>query len=137
MLKKLREIWMNMVNTTYKSTEDMIDKLQQLKGKTRLKFYEKIIEYYDNMNIRFDEDPFAKNAQGISKIYHEVLLLMKSLQTKPQVKNMNKNYYDLYYTVIRNRNEIVDDKYENVFIDFNDFITPKSIPIKSRESKLK
>ena len=26
--KKIREIWMNMVNTTYKSTEDMIDKLQ-------------------------------------------------------------------------------------------------------------
>ena len=24
-----------------------------------------------------DEDPFAKNAQGISKIYHEVFLLMK------------------------------------------------------------
>ena len=29
--------------------------------------------YYDNMNIRFDEDPFAKNVQGISKIYREVL----------------------------------------------------------------
>ena len=30
---------MNMVTTTYKSTQDMIDKLQQLKGKTKLKFY--------------------------------------------------------------------------------------------------
>ena len=30
---------MNMVNTTYNSTEDMINKLQQLKGKTKLKFY--------------------------------------------------------------------------------------------------
>ena len=29
------------------------------------------------MNIRFDEDPFAKNAKGFSQIYHEVLLLMK------------------------------------------------------------
>ena len=29
------------------------------------------------MNIRMDEDPFAKIAQGINKIYHEVLLLMK------------------------------------------------------------
>ena len=37
--KKIREIWMNMVNTTYNSTEDMIDKLQSLKGKTKLKFY--------------------------------------------------------------------------------------------------
>ena len=46
------------------------------------------------MNIRFDEDTFAKNAQGISKIYHEVLSLMEFLQTKPQVKNMNFLYYD-------------------------------------------
>ena len=30
---------------------------------------------------------------------------MKSLQTKPQVKNMNNNYYDLYYTVSKNRDE--------------------------------
>ena len=67
--KKIRNIWMNMVNTKYNSTEDMIDKLQQLKGKTQLKFYKNISNYYDNMNIRFDEDPFAKNAQGISKIY--------------------------------------------------------------------
>ena len=29
---------MNMVNTTYRSTEDMINKLQQLKGKTKLQF---------------------------------------------------------------------------------------------------
>ena len=47
-----------------------------------------------NRNFQTQEDPFAKNAQGISKIYHEVLLLMKFLQTKPQVKNMNNNYYN-------------------------------------------
>ena len=35
--KKIRDIWMNMVHTTYTSTEDMIDKLQQLKGKTKIK----------------------------------------------------------------------------------------------------
>ena len=29
------------------------------------------------MNIRMDEDPFAENVQGIGKVYHEVLLLMK------------------------------------------------------------
>ena len=57
------------------------------------------------MNSRFDEDLFAKNAQSNSKFYHEVLLLRKFLQTKPQVKNMNFNYYDLYYTVIKNRGE--------------------------------
>ena len=29
---------MNMVNTNYNKIEDMINKLQQLKGKTKLKF---------------------------------------------------------------------------------------------------
>ena len=79
----------------------MIDRLQELKGKSKLKFYKNISKYYDNMNIRFDEDPFAKNAQGTSKFYHDVLLLMKFLHTKPQLKNMNINYYDLYYTLIK------------------------------------
>ena len=96
MLKKVREIRMNMANSTFNSTQDMIDKLQQLKGKTKLKFYKIVSYYYDNMSIRFDEDPFAKNPLGFCKIYHEVLLLMKVLQIKPQVKNMNINYYDLY-----------------------------------------
>ena len=63
---------MNMVNTKINSTEDMINKLQELKGNTKLKFYKNISNCYDNMNIRMDEDPFAKNAQGNSKIYHEV-----------------------------------------------------------------
>ena len=35
----MREIWMIMFNTNYKSTEDMIIKSQQLKVKTKLKFY--------------------------------------------------------------------------------------------------
>ena len=42
-----------------------------------------------NKIFKTQEDPFSRNAQGISKIYHEVLLLMKILQTKPQVKNTN------------------------------------------------
>ena len=49
------------------------------------------------------EDPFSKNTQGISKIYHEVLLLMKFLQTKSQVKNMSNIYYGLYFSVIKTR----------------------------------
>ena len=57
---------MNMVNTN-KSTKNMINKLQQLKRKTKLCFYKNINNYYDNMNIRFDEDPFARNAQGKKK----------------------------------------------------------------------
>ena len=72
---------------------------------------------------------FAKNAQGISKFYHEVLVAMKFLQTKPQVKKMNINYYDLYYTVTKNRDDkgIVDTQYENNdndYIDYEAFITP-------------
>ena len=74
-----------MVNTNYNSIEEMIDKLQSLKGKTKLKFYKNISNYYTEMkNKNFqtnNQDPFAKNAQGISKIYHEVLLLMKFLMT--------------------------------------------------------
>ena len=32
-----REIWMNMINTKYNSTEDMIIRLQSLKCKTKIK----------------------------------------------------------------------------------------------------
>ena len=39
--KKIRETWMNLVNTTYNSTKYMINNLQQLKGKTKLKFHKK------------------------------------------------------------------------------------------------
>ena len=83
-----------------------------------------------------DQDTFARNAQGISKIYHQVLLFMNTLQTKPQVKNMNINYYDLYYTVIKNRDdtEIKGDQYENDYIKFKDFIIPNHKP---RETILK
>ena len=129
---------MNMVNITYNSTEGMINKLQELKSK-KLKFYKNISKYYDEMKNRHfqsQEDPFSKNAQGISKIYHEVLLLMKFLQTKPQVKNMNINCYDLYYTVIKTRddNKIVNNN-ENAYININDIITPNHyVGIKPRET---
>ena len=74
-----------------------------------------------------NQDPFAKNAQGISKIYHEVLLLMKFLMTKPEVKIMNIKYYDLYVIVIkvRDENRDIDNQYENDdndYIDINDYI---------------
>ena len=35
----------------------------------------------------------------------EILLLIKLLQTKPQVKSMYINYYNLYYNIIKNRDE--------------------------------
>ena len=76
------------------------------------------------MNIRMDEGPSAKNAQSFGKIYHKALMLMKFLQTKPEVRNMNIKYFDLYYTVIKNRDEreIEDNQYENDLINFSDII---------------
>ena len=71
------------------------------------------------MNIRMDQDPFARNAKSTSKFHHEVLLLRQIRQTKPEVKNANIKYYDVYYTVIKNRNEkqTVDDEYENDYFN--------------------
>ena len=45
-----------------------------------------------------------------------MLLVMTFLQTKPQVKSMKNNYYDLYYAVIKNRYEkkFVDDEYKKI-----------------------
>ena len=140
---KIIEIDINMVNTTYNTTEDMINKLQGLKGRTNLKFYKNISDYYiemKNRNFQTQEDHFAKNAQGINKIYHEILFVMKFLQTKSQVKNMNTNYYDLYYTVIKTRdeNKNIDIQYENDesdYISLNDVNIPNHyVGIKSREN---
>ena len=53
---------MNMVNTTYNSTEEMIEKLQKLKRKTKLKFYKILSNYYDEMkhkNFQTQEDTFS------------------------------------------------------------------------------
>ena len=100
----------------------MINKFQTLKGKTQIKFYQLISKFYDEKyfrrqsgNLRFEGDLFAKNVPGFSKIYHEVLLLRKLLQTIPQVKTMNIKTYDVDYTIMKNRDqkEKVDDKYEN------------------------
>ena len=64
-----------MVNTTHIATQDMINKLQSLKVKTKINFYKNISNYYNEMNIRrqsgifqFEEGPFSKNVEGISKI---------------------------------------------------------------------
>ena len=129
---------MSIVNFTYISTQDMIDKSQQLKGKTKLKFFKTTSNYNDELkhkNFQTQDDTFSKKAQGFSKIYLEVLLLMKFLQTNPQVKKIVFTYYDFYYTVIKTGDE--NDNIENEYIDFNDFTTPNHyIGIKPRETKL-
>ena len=139
---KIREIYIKKVNTNYISTEDMTNKLQSLRGKTKIKFYKNISDYYNEMknrNFQTQEDLFSKNDQGISKIYHQVLLFTKILQTKPQVEKLNFNYYDLYYTVIKTGHEIDNvDQYEddeNEYNNFNDIITPNQyVGIKPRET---
>ena len=143
--KKIREIYINMVNNNYSSTEDMINKLQSLKGKTELKFFENISNYdieMKNKNFQTQEDPFSKNVQSVAKIYHEVLKLMKFLQTKPKVKNMNYNYFDLFYTAIKTRdeNKDIDNQYENDdndYINFNDIIPNHYVGIKPPETILR
>ena len=58
---------------------------------------------------------------------------MKFLQTKAEVKNMNVNYFDLFYTVIKGRkeNKDIDNQCED---DNNDFKTPNHyVGIKPRK----
>ena len=58
-----------MVNGKLEATQNMINKLQHLKGKTKLKFIQSISKIYEEMNFRrvnktfqFEEDPFSTNA---------------------------------------------------------------------------
>ena len=56
-----------MSNTKYNSMKELINKLQQLKGKTKLKFYKNISQYCENMNIRFDENRLLKMLKVLVK----------------------------------------------------------------------
>ena len=47
-----------MANGKHETTQDLIDKLQQLKGKTKLKFYQNKSKYYDEMKIRRQSEIF-------------------------------------------------------------------------------
>ena len=118
---------MKLSNTTNKSSEDIINNIQELKEKTTLKLCKKTRICYDEMKkriINFEKEPFYKNSQGISKYRHEVLLLMKFSKTKPHIKNMKINYYGLFHTVIENRVEkgIVNDECEIIENDCNKFV---------------
>ena len=67
---------------------------------------------------------------------------MNFFQTKPQVMNIQINYYDLQYTVIqKNDKAIVINNYEdkeNGYNNYEDFNIPNhNISIKRRETKLK
>ena len=99
-----------MVNSKFIPTEDKIDNIQSLK---KMRFHLNISKIYDQMNymkqsktFQFEEDPLAKNAQSTAFTVYELLILMKFLQTKPQVESKNISYYDLYYTVIKHLTEV-------------------------------
>ena len=67
---------------------------------------------------------------------------MKLLQTKLQVKINNINYYDIHYTVIKNRDEkdVVNDKYEkneNDYFSLNDIVPNEYIGTKNDNVILK
>ena len=90
----------------------MINKLQSLKGKSKLKFHKNISDYCNQMNYmrqsntsHFYEDPFRKEADSIAMIVHEALLIMNFSHTKPQDKNKNIKYFDFHYTIINNLSE--------------------------------
>ena len=109
--KKLKEIYDNMSQTKYKSYQEMIDKLQLLKGKTKLKYRQNYSNVYSEMqwkrsnnNFQF-EDRFARNKKGIMLIMLEALMLIKFFQTKPYLKNENIDYFDIYYVIILNKLE--------------------------------
>ena len=53
-----------------------------------------------NATFHFEADTFAINVQGVGKIYHESLIIIKLLQTKPRDRCMNISFYDLYFTVM-------------------------------------
>ena len=71
-------------NTKYKITHELISKLQNLKGKSKMKAYKNINKYYDEMNyswqkgyFQFEETTFSKGAHGIAKNMHEASLILK------------------------------------------------------------
>ena len=139
-----------MANSKYETTQDVIDKLQSVKGK-KLKVFQNINIYFDEMTCRiqsgtfqFEEYPFADKAEGISEIFPELLFLLEFLQTKPQVRSMFIKSYEFYYTVFENRNEKLianDELFEKNKCDNNNYdnsVKPKyDIGFTHRETRLR
>ena len=78
------------MNKNYTKKEDMINKLQSLKGEIKVKNNQNFSNFYDAMNslgesgnFHFEDDPFSKFAWDIAMTMHEGMLLMKFLQTEP------------------------------------------------------
>ena len=110
--KKISEISFSTLNTKYGTKKDMMNKLQSLKGEPTLKFDQNISDYYDKLiymrqsiAFTFEKDHVAENTQNRAVKMHEVLLIVKFLWTKPQIKNKIINNYNFYCTIILNRSD--------------------------------
>ena len=86
-------MYFSTVNTTLLTKDDMSDKLQKLKSKTKIKFIELHKITYDEKRYRrrsntfhFEEDPFSKEAKGIGYILKDVIKIENFFQTNPQVR---------------------------------------------------
>ena len=87
LIKKIKENHFSIGNTRCIKTEAVIKKLQHLKGRINLKFYQNKIICYNEINYRwqsktfqFQESAFAGNAKSISENFNETSILMKFLQ---------------------------------------------------------
>ena len=67
--QKSKEIYSSMMNKKYTKKEDMINKLQSLKGKIKVKNIQNFSNFYDEMNsleesgnFHCEDDPFSKFA---------------------------------------------------------------------------
>ena len=85
-----------MVIKTYNPPQDKIDKIQILKGKSKINMSQKKSNNYNEMNYRrqsntfqVEQDQFAEKFEGIGEIYHDILFLMKVQPTEPQAKSKN------------------------------------------------
>ena len=88
-----------MVFAEYNSSQNMIDNSQNSKVKTILENYPNLSIFYNEKMYRrqsgtfqSEEDLFSKNEERITKLYLQVMLLLKVLLTEPQVKRNNFNF---------------------------------------------
>ena len=78
---------------------------------------------------QFEKDPITGNAEGNSKHNHEALFQINFSETQPLVKTLNiiVIYYDLYYTVIKKRDEKEEEEGYDVYDVFPKHFVGKKI----------
>ena len=88
-----------MFSAKYNSPQDRNDTLQSLEFKINIKIYANISKYYDELKYRrqsgsfhYEEVIFRKNEERITKFYPEIILILKILQTKPQIRKVIFNF---------------------------------------------